>query len=128
MFYKRELYTFSTRLQLASKQCLGTAHLNEACNEKTKFCIYAKTEAQISFTVTAKLISAFVFATRIVQPFFYSSPKFQASSHLLRLYTARFVSDMFGNHIVGFLMTRLTYGTLMDSQVSATGLSVSREL
>ena len=28
---------------------------------------YAKTKAQISFAVTAKLISAFVFATRIVQ-------------------------------------------------------------
>ena len=29
--------------------------------------------------------------------------KFQASS-----YTARFVSNLFGNHIVGFLMRRLT--------------------
>ena len=32
-----------------------------------KHFAYAKTNAQISFTVTAKLISAFVFTTEIVQ-------------------------------------------------------------
>ena len=47
---------------------------------------YAKTKAQISFAVTAKLISAFVFATRIVQFLFYLNPKFQASSSFLSLY------------------------------------------
>ena len=36
--------------------------------------------------VTAKLISAFVFATRIVQFLFYLNPKFQASSSFLSLY------------------------------------------
>ena len=41
------------------------------------------TKTQISFMVTAKLISAFVFTTRIVQSLFYLNPKFQASSHLL---------------------------------------------
>ena len=41
---------------------------------------------QISFAVTAKLISAFVFATRIVQFLFYLNPKFQASSSFLSLY------------------------------------------
>ena len=55
----------------------------------------AKTKSQISFAVTANLISAFVFATRIVQFFFYLNLKFQAS-------TGWFVSDLFGNHIVGF--------------------------
>ena len=44
---------------------------------------YAKTKAQISFAVTAKLISAFVFATRIVRFLLYLTPKFQASSLLL---------------------------------------------
>ena len=34
----------------------------EPCREKTVFA-YAKTKTQISFAVTAKLISAFVFAT-----------------------------------------------------------------
>ena len=34
-----------------------------------------------------QLISAFVFATWIVQSFFYLNPKFQGSSHLLWLYS-----------------------------------------
>ena len=48
---------------------------------------YAKIKAQISFAVTAKLISAFVFATQIVQSLFFLNPKFQVSSHLLWLYS-----------------------------------------
>ena len=44
---------------------------------------YAKTKTQIRFAVTAKLISAFVFATQIVQSLYFLNPKFQASSHLL---------------------------------------------
>ena len=44
---------------------------------------YAKTKTQISFAVTAKLISAFVFATQTVQFLFFLNPKFQASSLLL---------------------------------------------
>ena len=54
---------------------------------KPAFCIYAKTKTQISFAVTAKLISVFVFATRIVQSLYSLNPKFQASSHLLWLYS-----------------------------------------
>ena len=46
---------------------------------------YAKTKTQISFAVTAKLISAFVFATRIVQSLYFLNPKFQAPSYLLLL-------------------------------------------
>ena len=38
--------------------------------------------------VTAKLISAFVFATRIVHFLFFLNPKFQASSLLLCLYSS----------------------------------------
>ena len=48
---------------------------------------------QFSFAVTAKLISAFVFATRIVQYLSFLNPKFQASSHLLLLYSP-VVSDL----------------------------------
>ena len=48
---------------------------------------YAKTKTQISFAVIAKLISTFVFATRIVQSLYYQNPKFQASSHLLWPYS-----------------------------------------
>ena len=54
---------------------------------KPDFCIYAKTKTQISFAVTAKLISAFVFAIRIVQFLYYLNPKFQASNHFQWLYS-----------------------------------------
>ena len=47
----------------------------------------AKKKTQISFAITAKLISAFVFATRIVQSLYFLNPKFQASNHLLWLYS-----------------------------------------
>ena len=48
---------------------------------------YAKTKTQISFAVSAKLISTFVFATWIVQSLFYLNTKFQASIHLQWLYS-----------------------------------------
>ena len=70
---------------------------------RNRLFAYAKTKTQISFAVTAKLIlavtpklilavtpkliSAFVFATWIVQSLFFLNPKFQASSHLLWLYS-----------------------------------------
>ena len=54
-----------------------------AASWENRIFAYAKTKAQISFAVTAKLISAFVFATRIVQFLFFLNLKFQASSHLL---------------------------------------------
>ena len=46
-----------------------------------------KAKTQISFAVTAKLISVSVFTTRIVQSLYFLNPKFQASSHLLWLYS-----------------------------------------
>ena len=48
---------------------------------------YAKTKTQISFAVTAKLISAFVFAIWIVQYLFFLNTKFQATSHFQWLYS-----------------------------------------
>ena len=48
---------------------------------------YAKTKTQISFAVTAKLISAFVFASWIVQYLYFLNTQFQASSHLQWLYS-----------------------------------------
>ena len=60
----------------------------EPRHEKTSFLhICAKTKTQISFVVTAKLISVFVFATRTVRSLDFLNPKFQASSHLLWLYS-----------------------------------------
>ena len=58
--------------------------------------------------ITAKLISAFVFATRIVQVLYFLISKFPASSHLRYLYSSVCVGPV-QNHIVGFLMTRLIY-------------------
>ena len=52
---------FSIRIRLNEQISYEPHH------EKSRFFEYAKTKAQISFAVTAKLISAFVFATRIVQ-------------------------------------------------------------
>ena len=46
-----------------------------------------KIKTQISFAVTAKLISAFVFASQIVQSLFFQNLKSQASSYLLLLYS-----------------------------------------
>ena len=54
--------------------------------DKTHFT-YAKTKAQISFAVTAKLVIAFVFVTGIVQFLYFLNPKFTASSHLHCLYS-----------------------------------------
>ena len=53
-----------------------------AATWENRIFAYAKTKTQISFAVTAKLISAFVFATRIVQSLCFPNPKFQVSSHL----------------------------------------------
>ena len=60
-------------------------HLAKSRCDKNRILAYAKTKAQISFAVTAKLICAFVFTTRIVQPLYFLNPKFQAASHLLWL-------------------------------------------
>ena len=53
---------------------------------KPTICIGKNKDAD-SFAVTAKLISAFVFATQIVQFLFFLNPNFQASSSLLCLYS-----------------------------------------
>ena len=70
--------------------------LYEPRREKTGVLHYAKTKTQISFAVTAKLISAFLFTTRIVQSLYLLNPKFQASMHFCDC-TARFVWDLVGN-------------------------------
>ena len=58
---------------------------------KQDFCLCENKGAdQLCSTCTSKgqgqLISAFVFATRIVQFLFFLNPNFQASNYLLRLY------------------------------------------
>ena len=63
--------------------------INEPRCEKTVFFFfaYAKTKTYISCAVTTQLISAFVFATQIVQSLYLLNPKVQASSYLLWLYS-----------------------------------------
>ena len=53
-----------------------------AATWENRIFAFAKTKTQISFTVTAKLISIFVFATRIVQSLYFLNPKFQVPSYL----------------------------------------------
>ena len=53
---------------------------------KPVFCI-CENKTQISFAVTAKLISAFVFTIRIEHSLYHLNSKFQASSHFLWLYS-----------------------------------------
>ena len=53
---------------------------------KPTICI-GETKAQISFAVTAKLISAFVFDTWIAQFLYFLNPKFPTSNHLLCLHS-----------------------------------------
>ena len=54
---------------------------------KLAFCICENKDADQLRGYSAKLISAFVFATRIVQSLYFLNPKFQASSRLLWLYS-----------------------------------------
>ena len=59
-------------------------YLNEPRYEKTGFLHMRK---QRHRSVTAQLISAFVFVILLVQFLYYLNPKFQASSHLLWLFS-----------------------------------------
>ena len=81
-----------------------------AASWKKQQSVYAKPKVQISFAVTAKLISVFVFATWIVQFPYFLNPKFQASSHLLCLFSLVCVRPV-QNHIVGFHTRRLKFRT-----------------
>ena len=62
-----------------------------AATWENRIFAYAKTKTQISFSVTAKLISAFVFATRTEQFLPFLNTKFQASSYLQWLYSSVYV-------------------------------------
>ena len=74
----------------AQKTFLGRSRENQ-------HLAYAKTKVQISCAVR-KLISAFVFATRIVQFLYFLNPKFPVSSHLLCLYSPVCVGPVWKPH------------------------------
>ena len=71
-----EIHDLETTSIIVSKQ-------NEPCYEKNGF-LYMRKKRRRS---AAQLISAFVFATWIVQSLYFLNQKFQASSHLLWLYS-----------------------------------------
>ena len=54
---------------------------------KRSFCICENKGADQLRGNSARLICAFVFATRIVRSLYFLNPKFQAPSHLLWLYS-----------------------------------------
>ena len=69
------------------RACMSVFHYLSRVVRKPTFCICVKTKTQISFAVTAKLISAFVFATQILQLLYFLNPEFQVSNHFLWLYS-----------------------------------------
>ena len=83
-----------------------TAYYKRSSWENRLFA-YAKTKTQISFAVAAKLISAFVFATRIVQSLYFLYTKLQACSHLGWLYSLVCVGPGRKPRRPFFLRTRL---------------------
>ena len=82
-------------LNSCTRICLITGKYSEellrynwAASWENRLFAYAKTKTQISFALTAKLISAFVFATRIVQLLYFLNPKNQVFSNFLWVYSA----------------------------------------
>ena len=67
-----------------------------AATWENRIFAYAKTKPQISCAVTAQLISAFVFATWIVQSLYFLNPNFKPLA-IFCDFPARFVWDLVGN-------------------------------
>ena len=84
--------------QTVSYPNFSSTSIYEPPHEKTNTA-YAKPKAQLIFAVAAKLISAFGFASRIVQSCILKCQNFQ---HLAIncACTALFVSYLFGNHVL----------------------------
>ena len=75
---------------------------------KPTICICENKDAdQLRGNVTAKLITAFIFATWIVQSLYFLNTKKIKPLAISSDCTAWFVSELVRNHIVGFLTSRL---------------------
>ena len=87
-FHKQNLKTSTHNLCFGSKICIPLYPSTTiwAAPWENRIFAYVKTKAQTSFAETVKLISAFDFATRMVQSLVFLNPKCQASSLLLRRY------------------------------------------
>ena len=77
VFLRRGSYTIESVIEFNLSSLLYLSH----DVRKPDFCI-CWTKTQISFAVTAKLLSVLVFATQIVQSLYFLNPKFQVPSHL----------------------------------------------
>ena len=82
-WFFHEAAQISIKFITCFRYCIMSNDIWGRVMRKSSFSASAKTKAQISCAVTAQLISAFVFATRIVQILFLLNPKFQGSSDLL---------------------------------------------
>ena len=74
-------------LRFSDEEKLVTIKVNTVTSPSSHKLLDGKMLVLISFAVTAKLTSVFVFATWIVQFLYFVNPKFQASSHRLCLYS-----------------------------------------
>ena len=77
MWFSVLLVLVSVSVLFSTSMCLGDM---SRVVRKPAFCICENKDAD-------QLISAFVFAIRIVQFLYYLNPKFQANSHLVWLYS-----------------------------------------
>ena len=75
--WQGSLFNANIELQRYGHLCIEHSYLSRDVR-KPDICICKNKDAD---QLTAKLISAFVFATRIVQFLYYLNPKFQPSSH-----------------------------------------------
>ena len=85
-FHTHRLSSFRSAISATDTSCIPLCFFGHNLSRhvgKPTICICKNKGAD---QLTAKLISAFVFATRIVQFLFYLNPKFQASSSFLCLY------------------------------------------
>ena len=89
---------------------------------KPDFCL-CKNKGQISFVVTAQLMSAFVFATGIVQSLPLLNPKFQASSFFSVAVRAGFCQTWSETPKTGFLASWLNSDCMSNSSLTTSNFS-----
>ena len=87
-------FSFASKIAVSQQQITDKT----AASGENQQSAYAKIKTQISFAVTVKPISAFVFPTQIELFLFYLNPKFQASSLLLCLYSLVYVGPVKKQH------------------------------
>ena len=104
-----EFQYFSIKPYVVSGDSNTHPQHNWAASWENQQSAYAKTKTQISFAVTAKLISAFVFAIWIVQYLYFLNTKFQSLAFCSSC-TAWFVSDLVKIHAAAHIISWRTDG------------------